>query len=67
MAGSKIWSMQEAIADLPSLLQAAEVAPQFISSESGRFTVTFQKHGAGKSADLLSTPGPLEKEDLGDV
>jgi hypothetical protein len=67
MTGSQIWTKEEAISDVVRLLESAEHAPQYIRVNSGRLTISFQKVGDEMVDDFFSVPGPLEKDDIGDL
>jgi hypothetical protein len=60
---SRNWTIDEASADLLSLLEAARTSSQYIVAPDGRFELSFRQTG-GKSLDnILDKEGPLKPGD----
>lgn len=64
MTESKTWIRDEALAHFDALLQAAKLAPQFISTSGGHFMITFKRDDRSNPNDIFSTPGPLSENDI---
>lgn len=67
MKQSGLWTREEAISEIARILDAAELAPQYVSTSNGRFTITFQRLDDQSGGKLFSRPGPLEKDDIGEI
>ncbi len=61
---SRTWTIDEASADLPSLLEAARTSSQYIIVPDGRFEVSFNKASCRSLDDVLDDEGPLMSEDI---
>lgn len=64
---SRTWTIDEASADLPSLLEAARTSSQYIVVPEGRFEVSFQDTGGKSLNALLSKKGLLKSGDVEDA
>lgn len=64
MAGS--WTMEEASADLASLLKAARTATQYIVDGDDSFSISIARSGRSLE-NLLDNEGPLKPEDIEDI
>lgn len=61
---SRTWTIDEASADLPSLLEAARTSSQYIVVPEGRFEVSYAPT-LDKSLDgLLNREGRLKPKDI---
>ena len=60
---SRTWTIDEASADLPSLLEAARTSSQFIVVPDGKFEVSFSKVRSASLDDVLNRPGRLKPSD----
>lgn len=58
------WTVDEASADLASLLEAARTSSQYIVVVDGSFEVSFNVTVAKPLDDLLHDEGPLDREDI---
>lgn len=61
---SRTWTIDEASAELPSLLQAARTSSQYIIVPDGRFEVAFKDAGRKSLDDILDKRGPLKPGDI---
>lgn len=61
---SRTWTIDEASADLPSLLEAARTSSQYIIVPDGKFEVSFRQTGRKSLDDILDKEGPLKPEDI---
>lgn len=64
---SRNWTIDEASADLPSLLEAARTSLQYIIVPDGRFEVSFQQTSGKSLGDILDKEGSLKPGDVGDL
>lgn len=64
---SRTWTIDEASADLPSLLEAARTSSQYIIVPDGRFEVSFRQTGRKSLDDILDNDGPLKASDIRDL
>ncbi|CAN7575136.1 hypothetical protein G6M70_15800 [Agrobacterium tumefaciens] len=64
---SRTWTIDEASADLPSLLEAARTLSQYIIVPDGKFEVSFKQTGRKSLDDILDKDGPLEASDIRDL
>lgn len=64
---SRTWTIDEASADLPSLLEAARTSSQYIIVPDGRFEVSFRQKGQKSLDDILEKEGPLKSSDVRDL
>ncbi|EGP56803.1 hypothetical protein Agau_C200809 [Agrobacterium tumefaciens F2] len=64
MTMSRTWTIDEASADLPSLLEAARTSSQYIIVPDGKFEVSFRQTGRKSLDDILDKEGPLKPEDI---
>lgn len=70
---SRTWTIDEASADLPSLLEAARTSSQYIIVPDGRFRVSFDNqvlsdHKQTNSLEeILNQDGRLRPSDIQDV
>jgi hypothetical protein len=67
MKESRLWTREEAMSETAKIFDAAERTPQHVLASNGRFTITFEKLDYENNAELFSKPGPLEKDDIGDI
>ncbi|WP_157952749.1 hypothetical protein [Agrobacterium pusense] len=63
MTMSRTWTIDEASADLPSLLEAARTSSQYIIVPDGKFEVSFGKVRSASLDDVLNKPGRLKPSD----
>lgn len=63
---SRTWTIDEASADLPSLLEAARTSSQYIIVPDGKFEVSFRQTGRKSLDGVLDKEGPLKPSDIGD-
>ncbi|CAH0283436.1 hypothetical protein SRABI05_04280 [Agrobacterium fabrum] len=63
---SRTWTIDEASADLSSLLEAARTSSQYIIVPDGRFEVSFRQAGRKSLNDVLDEKGPLKSIDIRD-
>ncbi|MGV2019164.1 hypothetical protein [Agrobacterium sp. 22-223-1] len=61
---SRNWTIEEAYADLPSLLEAARTSSQYIIASDGQFVVSFAETLSKSLDDLLDKKGPLKPDDI---
>ena len=61
---SRTWTIDEASADLPSLLEAARTSSQYIIVPDGKFEVSFRQTGRKSLDDILDKEGPLKPSDV---
>ncbi|MCZ7891055.1 hypothetical protein O9X99_05175 [Agrobacterium salinitolerans] len=61
---SRTWTIDEASADLPSLLEAARTSSQYIIVPDGKFEVSFWQTGGKSLDDILDKEGPLKPSDV---
>ncbi len=61
---SRTWTINEASADLPSLLEAARTSSQYIIVPDGEFEVSFRQQGRKSLDDILEKDGPLKTQDI---
>ncbi len=61
---SRTWTIDEASADLPSLLEAARTSSQYIIVLDGKFEVSFRAAGNKSLGDVLEKEGPLKPGDI---
>jgi hypothetical protein len=64
---SRTWTIDEASADLPSLLEAARTSSQYIIVPDGKFEVSFRQTGRKSLDDILDNDGPLKASDIRDL
>ena len=64
---SRTWTIDEASADLSSLLEAARTSSQYIIVPDGKFEVSFRQTGRKSLADILDKEGPLKPGDIEDL
>ncbi|TKV72506.1 hypothetical protein [Rhizobium sp. AU243] len=64
---SRTWTIDEASADLPSLLEAARTSSQYIIVPDGKFEVSFRQTGRKSLDDILDKDGPLKASDIRDL
>ncbi|QCL89074.1 MULTISPECIES: hypothetical protein [Agrobacterium tumefaciens complex] len=64
MTMSRTWTIDEASADLPSLLEAARTSSQYIIVPDGKFEVLFRQTGRKSLDDILEKEGPLKPGDI---
>ncbi|CAN7454568.1 hypothetical protein LJR011_003276 [Agrobacterium tumefaciens] len=67
MTMSRTWTIDEASADLPSLLEAARTSSQYIIVPDGKFEVSFRQAGHRSLDDILDKEGPLKSSDVRDL
>lgn len=67
MTMSRTWTIDEASADLPSLLEAARTSSQYIIVPDGKFEVSFRQTGRKSLDDILDKDGPLKASDIRDL
>ncbi|MEI3805890.1 hypothetical protein V6R85_15325 [Agrobacterium sp. CCNWLW32] len=67
MTMSRTWTIDEASADLPSLLEAARTSSQYIIVPDGKFEVSFRQTGRKSLDDILDNDGPLKASDIRDL
>lgn len=60
------WSIEEASADLASLLEAARAATQYIVDGDDSFSVSIVRTGRSLE-NLLNNEGPFKPEDIEDI
>ena len=61
---SRNWTIDEASADLSSLLEAARTSSQYIVVPDGRFEVAFQQTSGKSLDDILDKEGFLRPGDV---
>lgn len=61
---SRNWTIDEASADLSSLLEAARTSSQYIVVPDGRFEVSFQQTSGKSLDDILDKEGFLRPGDV---
>lgn len=61
---SRTWTIDEASAELPSLLEAARRSSQYIIVPDGKFEVSFTQQGQKSLDDILEKDGPLKSQDI---
>jgi hypothetical protein len=61
------WTMEEASADLPRLLEAARETAQFIAVSEGVFKITFAASELPSLDQAFTKYGNLEPDDLQDL
>ncbi|MBO3760130.1 hypothetical protein [Ciceribacter sp. L1K22] len=61
---SRTWTIDEASADLPALLEAARTSPQYVAGPDGRFEVRFEQDQRRSLDELLDNDVHLEKGDV---
>lgn len=61
---SRNWTIDEASADLPSLLKAARTSSQYIVAPDGRYEVSFEQSAAKSLDDILDKQGSLKPSDI---
>jgi len=61
---SRNWTVDEASADLPSLLDAARTSSQYIVVPDGSFELSFKRAGRKSLDDILDEEGPLKPGDI---
>lgn len=61
---SRTWTIDEASAELPSLLEAARTSSQYIIVPDGKFKVSFRQTGRKSLDDILDKDGPLKPSDI---
>jgi hypothetical protein len=61
---SRTWTINEASADLPSLLEAARTSSQYIIVPDGKFEVSFRQKGQKSLGDILEKDGSLKSQDI---
>lgn len=64
---SRTWTIDEASADLPSLLEAARRSSQYIIVPDGKFEVSFSKPSRRSLKDVLNEEGALKPGDIDDL
>jgi hypothetical protein len=64
---SRNWTIEEAAADLSSLLEAARTSSQYIVAPDGRFEVSFQQTSGKSLDDILDKEGSLRPGDIGEL
>ncbi len=64
---SRTWTIDEASADLPSLLEAARTSSQYIIVPDGKFEVSFRETGNRSLDAILDKDGALKPSDIGDL
>lgn len=64
---SRTWTIDEASADLPSLLEAARRSSQYIIVPDGKFEVSFSKASRRSLKDVLNEEGALKPGDIDDL
>lgn len=64
---SQNWTIEEADADLSSLLEAARTSSQYIIAPDGRFEVSFQQTSGKSLDDILDKEGSLRRGDIGEL
>lgn len=62
-SASGIWSGEEAMLHIRDLLSAAGERPQRVDWDGKRYVLSVEKVPAGRAADGLARPGPLEEGD----
>ncbi|CUX21384.1 conserved hypothetical protein [Agrobacterium genomosp. 13 str. CFBP 6927] len=61
---SRTWTIDEASADLPSLLDAARTSSQYIIVPDGKFEVSFEQGVVNSLDDVLNQEGHLKPGDI---
>ncbi|MGV1776233.1 hypothetical protein [Agrobacterium fabrum] len=67
MTMSRTWTIDDASADLPSLLEAARTSSQYIVVPEGRFEVSFSEASGRSLKDALNEEGALKPGDIDDL